>query len=297
MGLAATTRTWGEMIKFSHSVFALPFALIATFAAARTNPTGLPTALQLGLIVWCMVAARSFAMTFNRIVDQAIDARNPRTANRPLVVGTIGPGQAFIFLLLCAAAFAAGCAGFHVLLGNPWPLYLCAPTLVLLAAYSYMKRFTPLAHFWLGLAIAFAPSAAWIAISPSTLGLPAVLLTGCVLFWIAGFDIIYACQDADIDRRERLHSVPARLGVGGALVVSRACHVLTIVLLAGFGMALGLHWLYWLAVVVTAALLAAEQSMVRAHDLSRVNLAFFTLNGCVSLLLGMATIGDLLLVS
>jgi len=294
-GIAATTRTWGEMIKFSHSVFALPFALVATFLAARGNAGGLPTATQLGLIVLCMVAARSFAMTFNRIADQSIDAGNPRTARRPLVTGDISRGQAWAFLIACAAAFAAGCGGFLVLLDNPWPLYLSLPTLGLLAGYSYMKRVTSLAHFALGAAIAFAPMAAWIAIDPSTLGWPAVLLTGCVVFWIAGFDIIYACQDVEYDRRDALHSVPARLGVARALWVSRACHVVTVALLACFGIVVGLHWLFWSAVGMTAVLLAAEQSVVRAHDLSRVNLAFFTLNGCVSLLLGIATIADVLL--
>lgn len=294
MTIAATTRTWGEMIKFSHSVFALPFALIATFLAARSNPTGIPTPTQLMLIVVCMVAARSFAMTFNRLADRWIDARNPRTENRPLVKGRISPNQAFVFLIICALAFIAGCAGFFVTQHNPWPLYLAIPTLGLLAGYSYMKRVTSLAHFVLGIAIAFAPMAAWIAISPSTLGWPAWLLTGCVIFWIAGFDIIYACQDIEVDRRDGLNSVPARLGVARALWVSRMCHLLTVALLFLFGRVVGLHWLYWLAVALTAVLLAAEQSVVRANDLSRVNLAFFTLNGCVSLLLGIATIADVL---
>lgn len=294
MGIAATTRTWGEMIKFSHSLFALPFALIATFLAGRSNPTRLPTPAQLALILVCMIAARSFAMTFNRIADRAIDARNPRTATRPLVTGKITPKQAWAFLVASAALLAAGCAGFLFLCNNPWPLYLCLPTLALLATYSYMKRITTMAHFVLGIAIAFAPTAAWIAISPYTLGLPSLLLTGCVLFWIAGFDIIYACQDFEADRREGLKSVPARLGIANALWVSRACHVLTLALLAAFGMVVGLDWLFWTAAAVTAVLLFAEQSVVRPSDLSRVNLAFFTLNGCVSLVLGLATIADIL---
>lgn len=294
MGIARTTRTWGEMIKFSHSVFALPFALIATFLAARSNSSGLPTLVQLSLILVCMIAARSFAMTFNRIADRAIDARNPRTQSRPLVTGRITPAQAWIFLVASALILVAACAGFSIFCSNPWPLYLCLPTLALLAAYSYMKRVTTLAHFVLGLAIAFAPTAAWIAISPKTLGLPAILLTGCVLFWIAGFDIIYACQDFDADRREGLKSVPARLGIARALWVSRACHVLTVGLLTAFGLVVGLDWLFWAAAGVTAVLLVAEQSVVRPTDLSRVNLAFFTLNGCVSVVLGLATIADIL---
>ncbi|HPF38062.1 MAG TPA: UbiA-like polyprenyltransferase [Phycisphaerae bacterium] len=293
-GIVGATRTWGEMIKFSHSVFALPFALIATFLAARSNPTGLPSMTQLLLIVLCMVAARSFAMTFNRIADRLIDARNPRTATRPLVSGRITLAQAWIFLVISAVVFIAGCVGFLVFCDNPWPLWLSAPTLALLAIYSYMKRVTPLAHFVLGVAIAFAPSAAWVAIAPQTYGVPALLLTGCVLFWIAGFDIIYACQDIDSDRRDGLKSVPARLGIAGALWVSRGCHVVTVGLLVAFGVVVGLAWLFWAAAIVTAILLAAEQSVVRPTDLSRVNLAFFTLNGCVSLLLGLATISDIL---
>lgn len=295
MTFMRTTQTWGEMIKFSHSVFALPFALMATFLAARSNPTGLPTLTQVLLILVCMVAARSFAMTFNRIADRAIDARNPRTATRPLVTGQITPAQAWTFLIASMLVFAAGCVGFLTFCDNPWPIYLCAPTLVLLAAYSYMKRVTPMAHFVLGIAIAFAPTAAWIAISPETLGWPALLLTGCVLFWIAGFDIIYACQDFEVDRRDGLRSVPSRLGIAGALWVSRACHLLTIGLLAAFGVIVGLDWLFWTAAGVTTLLLIAEQSVVKPTDLSRVNLAFFTLNGCVSLVLGLATIADILL--
>ncbi|MCA9257469.1 MAG: putative 4-hydroxybenzoate polyprenyltransferase [Phycisphaerales bacterium] len=293
-GIFGATRTWGEMVKFSHSIFALPFALIATFLAARSNPTGLPTIMQLILIVLCMVAARSFAMTFNRIADRVIDARNPRTATRPLVSGRITLNQAWILLAISAVVFLAGCAGFLVFCSNPWPLWLSAPTLALLAIYSYMKRVTPLAHFVLGVAIAFAPSAAWVAIAPQSYGIPALLLTGCVLFWIAGFDIIYACQDIDSDRRDGLKSVPARLGIAGALWVSRACHVVTVGLLVAFGVVVGLAWLFWAAAIVTAILLAAEQSVVRPTDLSRVNLAFFTLNGCVSLVLGLATISDIL---
>ena len=294
MGIAGTTRTWADMVKFSHSIFALPFALIATFLAARSSPSGLPTMTQLGLILVCMIAARSFAMTFNRIADRRIDAANPRTATRPLVTGAITLSQAWAFLAVSLFAFVAGCAGFHLLCDNSWPLYLCLPTLLLLAAYSYMKRITTLAHFVLGVAISFAPMAAWIAISPQTIGQPAVLLTACVLFWIAGFDIIYACQDVDVDRRDGLKSVPGRLGVARALWVSRACHLIAVAMLTAFGLTVGLDWLFWTAAGVTAALLIAEQSVVRPTDLSRVNLAFFTINGCVSVVLGVATIGDIL---
>ncbi|HKQ49642.1 MAG TPA: UbiA-like polyprenyltransferase [Phycisphaerae bacterium] len=291
----STLRTWAELVRFSHSVFALPFALIAVFLAARSLPDRLPSFAQLLLILTCMIAARSFAMTFNRIADRHIDARNPRTATRPLQTGRISLGQAWLFTILAALIFFAACAGFLVRDGNLWPLVLAAPTLLWLAGYSYTKRFTALAHFVLGAGIAFAPMAAWIAIHPPSLGWPAILLTGTVFFWIAGFDIIYACQDVDVDRRDGLFSIPARFGIGPALVLSRACHVAAVGLLIALGVVTGLGWIYWSGVIVTAILLAAEQAVVKPDDLSRVNLAFFTLNGCVSLLLALAAVTDTLL--
>jgi len=280
------------MVRFSHSVFALPFALVATFYAGA----GRPALGQVSLIVVCMVAARSFAMTFNRIADAKIDARNPRTASRPLPSGRLSLRQAWVFNIAAAAVFVLGCEAFRRWYGNPWPLRLFAPTLGLLAAYSVSKRFTSLSHFLLGTAIGFAPLAAWIAIAPDSLGLPAMLLTGAVLFWIAGFDILYACQDVEIDRRDSLFSIPARLGVAAALRISRVSHILTVALLAGFGFLSEAGWLYWSGLAVTTALLAGEQAVVRPNDLSRVNLAFFTLNGFVSILFALAAIGDLLLV-
>jgi 4-hydroxybenzoate polyprenyltransferase len=297
MNPVTVIKTWGEMVRFSHSVFALPFALVATFLAGRQTNRGWPTLGQLALIVLCMVAARGFAMTFNRIADMAIDARNARTANRPLQTGRISPLQAWLFLAGSAAAFLAGCLCFKVAYANCWPMYLAVPTLLALAGYSYAKRVTPLTHWVLSAAIGFAPMAAWIAIHPESLGWPAAMLMGIVFFWMAGFDIIYACQDVEVDRRDRLHSLPALVGVARALFVSRACHVATVGLLLAFGWLVGLSWIYWLAVTVTAVLLAAEQAVVSPRDLSRVNLAFFTLNGCVSLLLGGATIVDILLSS
>ena len=281
------------MVKFSHSVFALPFALFATFLAARDLPAHWPGWGRIGLIVICMVAARSFAMTFNRIADAAIDARNPRTAQRPIPAGRITTAQAWLFAAVSIAVFVLACLGFGRLYENWWPLRLSGAVVLFLAFYSYCKRFTSLAHFVLGAAISFAPTAAWIAVSPQTLGAPALFLTAAVLFWIAGFDIIYACQDVDTDRREGLFSIPAKFGVARALLVSRACHVLTVALLVGLGFSAELGGWYWTGVAATAVLLAAEQSVVRADDLSRVNLAFFTINGFVSLLLGAAGITDI----
>lgn len=297
MRLTAAIRTWGEMIRFSHSVFALPFALVAAFLAGRQTEHKLPTISQLGLIVLCMVAARSFAMTFNRIADAAIDARNPRTAARPLPTGRISGRQAWFFLLASAAVFTAGCAAFRWVSLNPWPAVLCVPSLLALAGYSYAKRITVWTHFALGAVIGFAPMAAWIAVHPASLGWPALLLAAAVSFWIAGFDIIYACQDVDMDRRERLHAIPARYGIPTALLISRLCHLATAALLVGLGFAAGFGWVYWVAIGLTAALLTAEQAVVSPADLSRVNLAFFTINGCVSLLFAAGAIVDLLLKS
>ncbi|RIK66330.1 MAG: 4-hydroxybenzoate octaprenyltransferase [Planctomycetota bacterium] len=286
MGLIRSIQTWGEMVKFSHSVFALPFAVFAAFLAARHMEGGTPGWGRLGLIVLCMVAARSFAMTMNRILDAVLDARNPRTMGRPIPAGRVTVSSAWAFAGASAGVFLVGCGGFGACFGNWWPLALSAPTLGALAGYSYAKRFTALAHFILGAVIAFAPVAAWIAVDPASLGFSAVLLCAAVALWIAGFDIIYSCQDVDVDRREGLFSAPARLGVPGALGVSRMCHFGTILLLGAVGVRAEMGLFYWAGVALTAVLLAAEQAVVRADDLSRVNLAFFTINGCVSLMLG-----------
>lgn len=283
------------MVKFSHSVFAMPFALVATFWAGSRRAGGLPSLGQIGLIVVCMVAARSFAMTVNRIVDAAIDARNPRTAMRPIPAGRISRGRAILFAVVFAVVFLVGCYGFRHWFQNPWPMWLALPTLAALAAYSYCKRFTSLAHFVLGAVIGFAPLAAWIAIHPESLGLSGVLLTVAVMTWIAGFDLIYACQDVAVDRAERLYSIPSRLGIPFALSLSRVCHFVTVASLITLGRVEHVAWLYWTGVALTALLLIFEQSMVKPTDLSRVTIAFFTVNGVVSLVFAGAAIGDLLM--
>ncbi len=291
----AAARTWGEMVKFSHSVFALPFALVAAFLAGRSLPRGLPTLWHVLLIVVCMVSARSFAMTFNRIADAALDARNPRTAMRPIPAGRISRDQAWLFTIAFAWLFICGCAGFRVLFANNWPLLLSVPTLLATAAYSYCKRFTALSHFVLGAVIAFAPMASWIAIHPASLGSSTIILSGAVLTWIAGFDLIYACQDVDVDRVEGLFSIPARFGIAFALSLSRVCHIVSLTCLISLGRLESFGWLYWIGVVTAGSLLTVEQSIVRPQNLSRVNLAFFTLNGVVSLVFAGAAIGDILM--
>ncbi|MCK6457724.1 MAG: putative 4-hydroxybenzoate polyprenyltransferase [Phycisphaerae bacterium] len=292
MSLWKTTRTWGEMIKFSHSIFALPFALIALMWAGATLPAGRPAVGQIALVITCMVAARSFAMTFNRIVDAAIDARNPRTAGRALPAERISRGQAWAFLIACGAAFLTGCGGF-LAYENPWPMRLGGPVLAALAGYSYTKRFTSLSHFVLGGAIALAPTATWIAINPATLGWPVVMLTGAVALWIAGFDILYACQDIEFDRREGLFSLPARIGPAAALWCSRASHAGTIALLVAVGRWMDRGPAYWVGTGIVALLLIFEQRLVRPNDFSKITLAFFTVNGVVSVVFALAVFADL----
>jgi 4-hydroxybenzoate polyprenyltransferase len=289
------------MVKFSHSVFALPFALMATFLASRAahvagdSPQVYPAVGQILLIVICMVAARSTAMTFNRIVDAAYDALNPRTLGRAIPAGTISKKQAAGFLVGAAAIFVAGCAGFWYGYGNPWPLILSLPVLGYLCLYSYTKRFTRWSHFVLGNAIALSPLAAWVAIHPASVGWPAVVLMAAVTLWIGGFDIIYACQDTACDRAAGLHSLPARWGPGSALWIARAAHAGTVILLAALIPLAGMGWLYDCGVVIVGLLLVIENRMVRADDLSKVNVAFFTINGLISLMLGGLTIADVLL--
>ena len=292
---------WAEMIKLAHSVFALPFALLATFLAARSaylvgdarRPW--PALGQFLLILLCMVAARSAAMTFNRIADARIDAANPRTAGRAIPAGTISPRQAWTFLLAGCGLFVLGCVGFWWGYANPWPALLSLPVLAYLLFYSYTKRFTRWSHFVLGTALALSPPAAWLAIHPASIGWPAVILAGIVTLWVAGFDIIYACQDLAFDRDSGLFSLPSRLGPHGALWVTRVAHAGAAGLLFGLAPVARLGWLYLLAATAATLLLVIENALVRPNDFSRINVAFFMVNGVVSLLLGLAGIIDCLL--
>jgi 4-hydroxybenzoate polyprenyltransferase len=269
---ASRVLTYGRMIKFSHSVFALPFALASAALAARE---GFRWA-QIGWIVLAMVGARSAAMGFNRLADHAIDARNPRTAARELPAGALGRREVWALVLVSAAALVLAAA----MLG-PLCLALSPVALAIVFGYSYTKRFTALSHVILGLALAMAPVGAWLAIRASFSPV-AVVIGLAVLAWVAGFDTIYSCQDADFDRETGLHSLPARLGVRRALRAARAFHVAAIGFLAAVYPLAGVHPLYLVGVAAIAVLLAWEHSLVKADDLSRVDAAFFTLNGWVS---------------
>lgn len=278
-----TVRSLLELIRFSHTLFALPFALTSAVLAWKRSGFHV---LQLAGILLCMVFARSSAMAFNRLADRRFDASNPRTAMRHLPAGRLSVSAVWLFALLCAAGFIASTTVF-LIFDNPYPLYLSVPVLLFLWAYSYTKRFTSLSHLWLGASLGLSPLAAWIAIRGivSLADLAASLvLGGAVLCWVAGFDIFYACQDVDFDRKAKLHSIPAALGVGASLCVAALCHLLMVVLL------IILYWaaapqlgvIYLSGVAAAALLLIYEHSLVRPDDLSRVNQAFFQVNGIIS---------------
>ncbi len=281
-----------SLIRFSHTIFALPFALLAATMAWHEGRFEWWDLLG---ILLCMVTARSAAMAFNRLADRKIDAGNPRTAGRHLPAGILSVWQVTAFALACGAAFIASTLLF---LPNRLPLYLSVPVLAFLCGYSFTKRFTSLAHFWLGAALAMSPVAAWIAIRgeavlehPADL-LPALVLGGAVAAWVAGFDMIYACQDFEFDRETKLKSVPTRLGVAGALRLAAACHAVAVVLLAVLPLVYPpLGMLYWLAVAAVAGLLVYEHALVRPDDLDRVNTAFFNVNAVISL--GLFAVGTL----
>ncbi len=282
-----------EMIRFSHTIFALPFAMLAAVMAWTTPPPegyigGFRWQHLAGLLI-CMVGARSAAMAFNRLVDRKLDAKNPRTQGRHLPAGILSVTSVVVFTLVSAAIFYLGTLLF---LPNKLPLQLATPVLLFLLAYSLTKRFTSLAHFWLGAALMLAPICTWIALRGQYLSmhpwdiLPAVLLGLNVLLWVSGFDIIYACQDYEYDVRAKLRSIPARFGIGGALRLAALCHLAMIGVLIALPLAcpqLSLGWIYRLGITAVAILLAYEHWLVRPDDLTRVNLAFFQVNAVVSL--------------
>ena len=278
--LAAKLRTTLEMIKFEHSVFALPFALTGALLAARHGPAGAgwPTWPQVGWIVVAMVGARSAAMTMNRIADLEYDRRNPRTAGRPLVTGALSLRFAWVFTLVSAAVLVLAAREL-----NRLAFALSPVALALLFAYSYTKRFTSYSHLVLGFCLGMGPGAAWIAIAGS-LDWRMLVLCAAVTLWVAGFDVLYALQDIEFDRNAGLHSIPQRFGAAGALWISRGMHLGVILLLGWVAWSFGLAWPAWAGVAAVAALLFYEQSLVAPDDLSRLNAAFFTTNGFVSIL-------------
>lgn len=263
------------MIKVEHSVFALPFALISALVASN----GMPSPRHLLWILVAMVAARSCAMAFNRLVDLRFDRLNPRTQKWPLAAGLLSIPFVIVFVLVCTAIFVF--AAYRL---NPLAFALSPVALFIIFGYSLTKRFTSLSHWFIGLALAIAPAGAWIAIR-GKLEVQPVILSLAILFWTAGFDLIYSCQDAEFDRSQNLHSIPSKLGIKAALLIARVCHIITVLLLIGFGITASSGWLYYTGVGFVALLLLYEHMLVNPLDLSRVNEAFFTVNGAVGVLL------------
>lgn len=266
---------FGRMVKFSHSVFALPFAASGAALAAASH------GLTWGRVAWiaiAMVGARNAAMGFNRLVDHRFDAANPRTADRELPAGRLSRGAVWAFTALLTAVFVYASYRLGALCGH-----LSFLALAVIFGYSLTKRFTWASHLVLGLALAIAPVGGWLAIA-GRFELVPWILAGAVLTWVAGFDVVYACQDVEFDRGAGLHSIPARFGARTALRVARGLHVVTVSAMAAVGIAAGLHPVYWLGIAAIAGLLAWEHRLVRADDLSRLGVAFFNLNGVVSVL-------------
>jgi 4-hydroxybenzoate polyprenyltransferase len=273
-------RTVLEMIKFEHSVFALPFALTGALLAARAThqpPSGWPRLGQILWIVVAMVAARSAAMTVNRIADLRYDRENPRTSQRALATGALPIEFAWIFTIVAVGVFVI--AAWQL---NPLALKLAPLALAILFFYSFTKRFTNWSHLFLGFALGISPAAAWIAITGS-LDWRMLILCAGVTLWVGGFDVLYACQDIEYDRGAGLFSVPKKFGIANALLIARVMHAGVIALLAWLAFSFGLPWPAWAGIAVVAALLAYEHSLVKADDLSKLDAAFFTMNGYISM--------------
>jgi len=276
--MASRIRTVLEMIKFEHSVFALPFALTGALLAARATQHGWPNLRQILWIIVAMVAARSAAMTINRIADLRYDKENPRTKTRALASGALSVPFAWMFTLLAVAIFFL--AAWQL---NPLALKLAPLAIAIVFFYSFTKRFTSWSHLFLGFALGISPAAAWIAITGKLDG-RILILSAAVTLWVGGFDVLYACQDIDFDTQAGLYSVPKRFGVARALRIARLMHIGVAILLSWLAASFGLPWPAWAGIVVVAALLAYEHSLVTANDLSKLNAAFFTVNGYISML-------------
>lgn len=301
-----TVKNYLSLIKFSHTIFAMPFAMIGFFLAMYTlefqsAQPGLrrdkvilltPEVLLIKfvLVVLCMIFARSAAMAFNRYLDQSFDAKNPRTAIREIPAGIISSDHAVRFVILNAIAFIV-CTIFL-----NWLCFALSPVaLFVVLGYSYTKRFTPLCHLILGIGLSLAPIGAYIAVTGAFAVLP-ILFSLTVIFWVSGFDIIYALQDEEFDRSQKLYSIPATLGKAKALRISELLHLLSAACLLSAGGYGGFGWLYWLGVMVFCGMLIYQHSLIRPHDLSRINLAFMTANGIASVVFAVFVIADILIV-
>ncbi len=287
----AIAREYLDLVKFHHTLFALPFALLGAALAAFSRE-GWRGRVQdwLGILL-CMATARTAAMAFNRLVDRDYDALNPRTAGRHLPTGRLSVRSVAVFTALCSVAFVASTLLF---LPNRWPLLLSCPVLLWLLGYSYTKRFTSLSHFWLGASLSLAPVAAWVALRGG-IAWPPVLLALAVLCWVSGFDIIYACQDVAFDHQVGLKSVPGRIGIRAALRLAALCHALMIVALAGLELSYPMGKIFLVGIVAVAVLLFYEHALVRPDDLTRLNLAFFHVNVLISIGILAFGLADLML--
>jgi 4-hydroxybenzoate polyprenyltransferase len=268
-------RIYLEMIKFEHSVFALPFAYFGAFLSEKK----VPDMITLLWITVAMVGARSFAMALNRIIDIEIDLRNPRTADRALPKGLLSVPKAVFFSVISLGVFLFAVYNLSPICRYLWPIVV-----IPFVVYPYTKRFTWLSHFVLGLCLGLAPVGAWIAIT-NTISFSPFLIGAAVLLWVAGFDILYAIQDIDFDLQHKLYSIPARFGIKASLVITRLLHLISIALLAWLGSRLNLGLFYFIGILVTAFLLAYENSLIKPNDLSRLNVAFFTVNGIISVIM------------
>ncbi len=287
--LLAKVKTFLELIKFEHTIFALPFAYLGMVLAAG----GLPTFHQFFWVTMAMASARTLAFAVNRLVDRRYDATNPRTARRPSVTGEIS-----LQMMLGFAGLSLLALGISAALLNPLTLMLFPGAVVFLLGYSYTKRFTSLCHWVLGFTDGLAPMGGWVAVRGSLFtpdDLPAWLLMFAVTLWIAGFDVIYACQDVEHDRKEKLFSWPSRNGIASGLFVAKANHVLTVLIFAVLGLVLGLGWPYWIGLVIAAGLLIYENAIVKPNDLSRINVAFFNINSYIAVTLFVGTFLALLI--
>jgi 4-hydroxybenzoate polyprenyltransferase len=275
--MAGRIKTVLEMIKFEHSVFALPFALTGALLAARASYHAWPSLRQIAWIVVAMVTARSAAMTMNRIADQRYDRENPRTQQRALATGALSPQFAWFFTLAAVAVFFLAAWQLNLL-----ALKLAPLAVAILFFYSYTKRFTNWSHLFLGFALGISPAAAWIAV---TGGIDArvLILCGAVTLWVGGFDVLYACQDVEYDQRAGLFSVPRKFGIANALLIARVMHIGVIALLSWLAFSFGLPWPAWAGIAVVAGLLGYEHSLIKADDLSKLDAAFFTVNGYISM--------------